>query len=416
MADIVVWSLAAGVCVKLIVAASGGVAALKTPSLLRRLTEAGHEVRAVATDDALHFVTKLSLAVAAGGRVFDRAAWFTPDGEARHISWARWADALIVAPATADALASAATGRADDVVSALVLAGVPQVVWVPAMNTAMWEHPLVKRNVETLKGLGHHVVGPATGALAARGEGAGVGRLPEPEEIVALLPGLLGPRDLKGRRVLVSAGPTREYLDPVRYLSNPSSGKMGYAVAAAARDRGAEVTLVSGPVSLPEPHGMELVRVESAEEMLGALTAHFDACDVLVMSAAVADWRAAEVKTEKEPKTGAAQELQLVRTPDILSTLAFRKRRQIMVGFAMETHQGVERAADKARRKGLTFICLNYPTRAGSAFGGDDNQVTIVSPQGDADELPRLSKRAVAEKILDRILGVLEPADASGRL
>ena len=416
MADIVVWSLAAGVRVKLIVAASGGVAALKTPSLLRRLTEAGHEVRAVATDDALHFVTKLSLAVAAGGRVFDRAAWFTPDGEARHISWARWADALIVAPATADALASAATGRADDVVSALVLAGVPQVVWVPAMNTAMWAHPLVKRNVETLKGLGHHVIEPTTGALAARGEGAGVGRLPEPEEIAALLPGLLGPRDLQGRRVLVSAGPTREYLDPVRYLSNPSSGKMGYAVAAAARDRGAEVTLVSGPVSLPEPHGMELVRVESAEEMLRSLTAHFDACDVLVMSAAVADWRAAEVKTEKEPKTGAAQELQLVRTPDILSTLASRKRRQIMVGFAMETHQGVERAADKARRKGLTFICLNYPTRAGSAFGGDDNQVTLVSPQGDADELPRLSKRAVAEKILDRVLGVLGSADASGRL
>ena len=401
---------------RLIVAASGGVAALKTPSLLRRLSEAGHEVRAAATDDALHFVTKLSLAVAAGSEVFDRAAWFTPDGEARHISWARWADALIVAPATADALASAATGRADDVVSALVLAGVPQVVWVPAMNTAMWVHPLVKRNVETLKGLGHHVVEPATGALAAQGEGAGVGRLPEPETIVSLLPGLLGPRDLQGRRVLVSAGPTREYLDPVRYLSNPSSGKMGYAVAAAARDRGAEVTLVSGPVSLPEPHGMELVRVESAEEMLRSLTAHFDACDVLVMSAAVADWRAAEVKTEKEPKTDAAQELQLVRTPDILSTLASRKRRQIMVGFAMETHQGVERAADKARRKGLTFICLNYPTRAGSAFGGDDNQVTIVSPEGDADELPRLSKRAVAEKILDRVSGVLEPADASGRL
>ena len=396
---------------RLIVAAAGGVAALKTPSLLRRLSEAGHEVRVAATDDALHFVTKLSLAVAAGGEVFDRAAWFRPDGQARHISWARWADALVVAPATADALARAATGRADDVVSALVLAGVPRVVWVPAMNTAMWAHPLVKRNVETLKAVGHHVTEPATGPLAAQGEGAGIGRMPEPEEITALLPGLLGPRDLKGRRVLVSAGPTREYLDPVRYLSNPSSGKMGFAVAAAARDRGAKVTLVSGPVSLPKPPGINLIRAESAEEMLAALSAHFDACDVLVMSAAVADWRAAEVKPEKEPKTGDEQRLKLVRTPDILGVLAPRKQRQIMVGFAMETHQGVERAADKARRKKLEFICLNYPTREGSAFGGDDNQVTLVSPGGDAESLPRMSKRAVADTILDRVLGLLEPAD-----
>jgi len=227
---------------RLIVAASGGVAALKTPSLLRRLAEAGHEVRAAATDDALHFVTELSLAVAAGGEVLGRAAWFRPDGEARHLSWARWADALVVAPATADALASAATARADDVVSALVLAGVPRVVWVPAMNTAMWEHPLVARNVSTLRSLGHDVLGPAVGALAAKGEGAGIGRMIEPETIAARLPGILGPRDLAGKRVLVSAGPTREYLDPVRYLSNPSSGKMGFAVAEAARDRGASAT------------------------------------------------------------------------------------------------------------------------------------------------------------------------------
>ncbi len=397
---------------RLIVAASGGVAALKTPPLLRRLREAGHDVRVAATDDALHFVTKLSLAVAAGGEVFDRAAWFTPDGEARHISWARWADALVVAPTTADALASAATGRSDDVVSALVLGGVARIVWVPAMNTAMWQHPLVQRNVETLRELGHGVLEPATGALAARGEGAGIGRMPEPEEIAARLPGLLGSHDLAGRRVLVSAGPTREYLDPVRYLSNPSSGKMGFAVAEAARDRGAEVTLVSGPVSLAAPHGVELVRVESAEEMLSALQTHFGACDVLVMSAAVADWRATQVKTEKEPKAGEAQTLQFVRTPDILSNLAPQKRAQVVVGFAMETHQGVARAADKARRKALDFICLNYPTRSGSAFGGDDNQVTIVTPGGDADELPLMSKRAVAAQILDRVVGLLEPTSS----
>ncbi len=393
---------------RVVVAASGGVAALKTPSLLRRLAEAGHEVRVAATDDALHFVTKLSLAVAAGGEVFDRATWFRPDGEARHLSWARWADVLVVAPATADALSSAATARADDVVSALILGGVPRVVWVPAMNTEMWAHPLVQRNVKTLQGLGQHVLTPAVGSLAAKGEGSGLGRMPEPEAITAYLARLLGPRDLTGLRVLVSAGPTREYLDPVRYLSNPSSGKMGFAVAEAARDRGAVVTLVSGPVALPNLVGVETVRVESAEEMLAALGAAFGESDVVVMSAAVADWRAAEILTEKEPKLGEAQTLHLVRTPDILSTLAPRKTRQVLVGFAMETHQGVARAADKARRKQLELICLNYPTRAGSAFGGDDNEVTLVTPAGDAEALPRMSKRAVADAIFDRVLTLLE--------
>ena len=267
---------------RIVVAATGGVAALKTPSLLRRLREAGHEVRAAATDDAFAFITELSLAVAAGGDVFTRAAWFRPDGDARHLSWARWAELLVIAPATADALSSAATARSDDVVSALILGGVPRVLWVPAMNTAMWEHPLVRRNLETLRSIGHGVMEPDVGPLAARGEGSGVGRMPEPEEIVRRLPGLFGPHDLAGKKVLVSAGPTREYLDPVRYLSNPSSGKMGYAVAEAARDRGAAVTLVSGPVALAPPPGVDTVRVETAEAMLAALSENFDRCDVLV--------------------------------------------------------------------------------------------------------------------------------------
>ncbi len=407
---------------RVIVAASGGVAALKTPSLLRRLREAGHEVRVAATDDALRFVTPLSLALGAGGEVFDREAWFRPDGAARHIALARWADLLLIAPTTADALASAATGRADDVIGALVLAGVPRVLWVPAMNTAMWTHPLVQRNLETLRALGHGVVPPAEGPLAAQGEGSGLGRMPEPEAIVAALsserlPGTgipggvrFGMEPLRGRRVLVSAGPTREYLDPVRFISNPSSGKMGFAVAEAARDQGAQVTLVSGPVALPAPPGLELVAVESAAEMLAALQAHFDACDLLVMSAAVADWRAPVVKEEKEAKAGERQMLELVRTPDILETLAQRRGSQVMVGFAMETHQGVTRAADKARRKGLAFICLNYPTQVGSAFGGDDNEVTIVTPAGEAETLPRMSKRAVAEVILARAEALLPPS------
>lgn len=382
------------------------MAAIKTPSLLRRLREAGHEVRAVATDDALQFVTKLSLAVAAGGEVFDRAAWFAPDGRARHLELARWADALLVAPATADALASAATGRADDVVSALVLGGVRRVFWVPAMNTAMWTHPLVQANVRTLQALGHRFLGPDEGPLAAQGEGSGVGRMLEPEAVVAAL-GF--PGDLAGRRVLVSAGPTREYLDPVRFLSNPSSGRMGYAVAEAARDRGAEVVLVSGPTALPAPAGVHFEAVETAEEMLGALLKHFAWSELLVMSAAVADWRAAHPKGEKEAKSGERQTLELVRTPDILETLAARRRNQVLVGFAMETHAGVARAADKARRKGLAFICLNYPTREGTAFGGSENEVTLVTQAGDAEPLPRMPKRELADRILDRAKPLLPP-------
>ncbi len=388
---------------KLVVAAAGGVAALKTPSLVRRLAEAGYDVRVAATDDALHFVTKLSLAVAAGASVFDRKAWFAPDGHARHIELARWADALVVAPATADALASAASGRCDDVISSLVLAGVPRTIWAPAMNTAMWRHPAVANNVGRLRSFGHHIIGPDEGPLAAKGEGAGVGRMLEPEAIVTRVHAILSPRhDLADDHVLVSAGPTREYLDPVRFISNPSSGKMGYAVAAAALARGATVTLVSGPTPIEPPQGATVVRVESAEEMCAALVRHFDDATMLVMSAAVADWRAAERKTQKEPKQGDDKTIALVRTPDILETLAPRRNGQVMVGFAMETDRGVERAADKARRKQLDFICLNYPGRAETAFGGDSNQVTFVTSSGELDDLPLLSKREVAERILDR--------------
>ena len=383
---------------------TAGVAAVKAPSLIRRLNEAGFEVRAAATDDAYHFVTALSLAVAAGHPVFDRAAWFRPDGRALHIELARWADVLLVAPATADTLGAAATGRADDVVSALVISGVPQVVWVPAMNTAMWEHPAVRHNVATLRGYGHQFIGPAEGTLAAKGEGAGIGRMTEPEEIVAELQRLTFSGDLAGVTVLVSAGPTREHLDPVRFLSNPSSGKMGYAVAAAAKRRGARTMLVSGPTSLSDPAGVEVVRVESATQMQRALSDRIADADILVMAAAVADWQAARPQRTKQKKTGSTQLLELVRTPDILEQLAERKGERVFVGFAVESAEGPARAADKARRKRLDFVCLNTLTPGGGPFGRDDNRVIIVTPDGAAHELPLMSKRALADEILTRAL------------
>ena len=393
---------------RVLVAVTGGVAAIKAPSLLRRLAEAGMEVRVAATEDALRFVTPLSLSVAAGGEVLDQAAWFRADGDARHISWARWADAVVVAPATADAIGSAATGRAEDVVSALLLAFDGRALFAPAMNASMWAHPAVVRNVASLRADGHRLVGPATGTLAARGEGEGVGRMSEPEEIVEALLAGFRVRDLVGRHVLVSAGPTREYLDPVRFLSNPSSGKMGFAVAAAARDRGARVTLVAGPTGVAPPVGVDLRRVESAEEMQAALQAAWADSDLLVMAAAVADWRAAERAAQKVPKAGETQRLELVRTPDILATLGRDKGRRVVVGFAMETDQGVARAQEKARRKQVDFICLNYPTREGTGFGGDANEITIVTQDGDSERLGPAPKRDLADAILDRALGSLD--------
>jgi phosphopantothenoylcysteine decarboxylase/phosphopantothenate--cysteine ligase len=276
------------------------------------------------------------------------------------------------------------------------------------MNPAMWSAPAVRRAVARLREDGHEVLVPARGRLGTVGEGEGPGRLPEEASLVDAVMRGPRPRDYEGRSVVVSAGPTREWLDPVRFLSNPSSGRMGAALAEAARDRGAEVTLVHGPLAVPVPHGVSALAVETAEEMLAALEGPFDACDLLAMSAAVADWRPRERAERKVPKEGEEARLELVRTPDVLERLARRRAAQTMVGFAMETDRGVARAADKARRKGLAFIALNYPTRADSAFGGGRTRVTLVSPEGEAEELPRLPKRRVAERILDRARPLLD--------
>lgn len=385
-------------------AASGGIAALKTPTLLRRLREKGYEVKVAATNDTYQFITKLSLAVAASSEVFDREAWFKADGQVRHLELVQWANILIIAPATADSLARAASGRGDDVISALILAGIKKVIWCPAMNSAMWQNKAVQDNITRLKSFGHYILGPVYGQLAAKNEGEGLGRMLEPEEIVASLPYLFTNKDLVGKQILVSAGPTREYLDPVRFISNPSSGKMGFAVAEIARARGATVTLINGPTALKLPsyiENVEQIKVESAEEMFREMKHHFHAADIVVMTAAVADWQAAEIKLEKQPKIGQTKTLELVRTPDILKTLAAHKKKKIIVGFAMETNQGVERAMKKAQQKNMDFICLNYPTNKESGFGNDNNQVTIVTPEGDQSPLSLMSKLEVADIILN---------------
>ncbi|GBF07149.1 phosphopantothenoylcysteine decarboxylase/phosphopantothenate--cysteine ligase [Deinococcus aerius] len=385
-----------------LVIVGGSMAAVKAPSVLRRLRERGARVAVIATRAALAFVTELSLATAADGDVATDETWFEARPDAQHLTLAR-ADAVVIVGASADLLARAAGGHAPDLASATLLSVQGPVLWVPAMNERMWLHPAVQANAGTLRGWGHTFLGPEVGAFGSRGEGRGLGRMAEPEDIAAAALALLtpSPRDLEGVKVVVSAGPTREYLDPVRFISNPSSGKMGFAVAGEARDRGADVTLVTGPVNLPDPPGVEVVRIETALDLRDAVVGAARDADVVVMTAAVADYRAAQRSDEKQAKVAGDVTIHLTPNPDILAELGAQKGERVLVGFAMETHAGVERAALKARRKNADFILLNYPTREGTAFGGDDNEVTLVRPDGSSEDWPRLSKREVARRLLD---------------
>lgn len=393
------------------------MAAIKAPSTLRRLREAGFETDVIAGRAALEFVTPLSLATAAGRRVATDDTWFAARPDAQHLTLAR-ADVTVIVGASADLLARAAHGLASDLASATLLSVRGPVLWVPAMNEQMWLHPAVQANAQTLRGWGHHFLGPAQGAFGTLGEGMGWGRMAEPGEIAAAALALVSHNshptahtpDLRGLHLVVSAGPTREYLDPVRFISNPSSGKMGYAVAMEAQARGAIVTLISGPVNLPDPPGVAVVKVESAVQMYDAVLEAAADAQIVVMTAAVADYRAAEQKTEKEAKTAGEVSISLVPNPDILAVLGQQKSGRVLIGFAMETHAGVERAALKARRKNADFILLNYPTQEGTAFGGDNNQVTLVRPDGISQAWPRLSKREVAARLLDEALKVWESA------
>ncbi|WP_279327008.1 bifunctional phosphopantothenoylcysteine decarboxylase/phosphopantothenate--cysteine ligase CoaBC [Deinococcus koreensis] len=390
-----------------LVIVGGSMAAVKAPSVLRRLREHGVRVEVIATRAALAFITELSLSTAADGPVGTDEHWFEPRPDALHLRLAR-VDGAVVVGASAELLAGAAGGHAGDLALATLLSVRGPVLWVPAMNEAMWRSPAVQANVERLRGWGHGFLGPEVGAFGTRGEGAGLGRMAEPEDVAALVLELLRPavRDLVGLKVVVSAGPTREYLDPVRFISNPSSGKMGFAVAEEARSRGADVTLVTGPVTLSDPPGLRVVPIGSALELRGAVIAAAQDADIVVMTAAVADYRAAQASGEKQAKVAGDVTVQLTPNPDILAELGQQRGGRVLVGFAMETHAGVERAAAKAARKNADFILLNYPTREGTAFGGDDNQVTLVRPDGSSEDWPRLSKREVARRLLDEALRV----------
>ena len=335
------------------------------------------------------------------GRPVHRSLWTRP---LAHIELGRDCDLIVVAPATADILAKLAHGLADDLASATLLAAAAPVLAAPAMNTRMWEHPATRANLETLREGGLETVGPGDGFLAERESGPG--RMAEPEEILAHAGRRLeADSPLAGRKVVVTAGPTRAPLDPVRYVGNRSSGRMGYALAASAWRRGADVVLISGPASIPPPHGPRLIRVERAEEMLDVLRAELDGAAVLAMAAAVADYRAAEERPDKIKRSGDVLEIRLEPGPDLLvETARIRRAGGVFsLGFALETRDGLENARRKRVEKTLDMIALNFAGDPESGFDVPTNRVTLIESDDSVEELPLLEKREVADRVLDRV-------------
>ena len=390
---------------KIAVGVTGGIAAYKACDLVSRLKKRGAEVRVVLTENAAKFVPPLTFATLSGNPALTDT--FAPRHELEHISLAKWADAYVIAPATANCLGKLANGIADDLLTTTYLAVTVPVLIAPAMNANMWRHPATQANLKTLLARGAHTVGPATGHLACGDDD--VGRMSEPGEIVETLEKLMCPRrDFAGVRVLVTAGPTVERIDPVRYITNRSSGKMGYALAEAARDRGAEVVLVSGPVSLDAPSGVTRVSVESSADLCEAVLSRGDWADVVIQAAAPADFRPARYSGSKIKKTGEGMTLALENTTDIAAELGRRKREgQILVAFAAETDDMLANARAKLEKKNADLVAANDVSRADAGFGVDTNAVTLITRES-VTPLALMSKRDAADGILDAVAALRE--------
>jgi phosphopantothenoylcysteine decarboxylase/phosphopantothenate--cysteine ligase len=386
---------------RVVLGITGGIAAYKAAELTREIVRRQAAVRVVMTRHAREFITPLTLETLSGNRVCTDL--FAPEAphEIDHIALARWADVLIVAPATANLIGKAAGGIADDLLTTTLLATRAPVLLCPAMNDAMWENPIVGENLDRLRRRGCAVVEPARGSLACGTEGAG--RLADLSDILNAAEALFTPQDFSGETVLVTAGPTREPLDPVRFITNYSSGKMGYAIAHAARMRGASVILVSGPTALDPPGDVELVPVQSAREMRDAVLGRLEEATVVVKAAAVADYRPAVCADQKIKKQPGDLRLCLERNPDIIAEIGRKKGGRILVGFAMESENLLENARRKMRAKKMDLIVANDLTEAGAGFQGDTNVIRILSPDGRVEALPLMDKREAADRILDRI-------------
>jgi phosphopantothenoylcysteine decarboxylase/phosphopantothenate--cysteine ligase len=390
---------------EIVLAVGGGIAAYKACELARLLVKAGARVQVLMTRAAREFVGPLTFQALTGRPVVTDLLDAQQEHQVGHIAIADRADLLVVAPATADLLARLRAGIADDAATAVALATRAPLLVAPAMNERMWAHAATQENVRVLVDRGARLVGPAVGEMAEPHH-VGPGRLAEPAEIFAACERALRPRDLDGWRVVVSAGPTREPLDPVRFISNPSSGRMGFALAAAARDRGAHVLLVAGPTEAPPPPGVEVVRVTTAEEMQRAVEAGLDGARAVVMAAAVSDWKPAQTSAHKQKKHDGPENVELLRTPDILAALNARydgkPGRPVLVGFAAETERVTEYAREKLKRKGLDLIVAN-DVGPGGAFGAPASRATLIDRTGAEEALPRLPKDEIAHLVWDRV-------------
>ncbi|NPV71674.1 MAG: bifunctional phosphopantothenoylcysteine decarboxylase/phosphopantothenate--cysteine ligase CoaBC [Firmicutes bacterium] len=416
---------------------SGGIAAYKALDLCSRLRQMGAEVQVVMTENATRLIAPLAFQTLSGNPVihamFDEPARWNVE----HIAFAQWVEVMVVAPATANVIGKVAAGIADDFLTTSIMATRAKVLFAPAMNSAMYENPIVQSNIERLRSLGYEFIEPESGWLAC-GE-SGKGRLAPVEDIVDRIVRVLGAgaaaggdavaggtkgatapagtvatgvpvvaADLRGKTVMVTAGPTREYFDPVRYISNPSSGKMGFEIAREARDRGARVILVSGPVSLEPPAGVEYIPVVTTAEMRDAVISRLESCDALIKSAAVCDYRPAVIHDKKIKKDGRGLDIHFEPNPDILFEAGQRKGRTILVGFAAETDNLVPNAVAKIRKKNLDLIVVNDVTQQGAGFGTDTNAAKIIDPEGNVHEVSLTSKREMARIIVDRVAGLLK--------
>jgi len=398
---------------KIILGVTGSIAAYKSVYLLRRLVEHGADVTVVMTPEAEKFVSPLTFQVLSGNPVFTYMFEHSHGGEISHLYIGRMADMAIIAPATANIIGKMAGGIADDLLSTILLSCKCPVLIAPAMDYEMYENRIVQKNISYLRQLDVTFIGPVSGPLASGAEGPG--RMSEPEDILALVEETIAEpsgRDFEGLTVLVTAGPTREAIDPIRYLSNHSSGKMGFSVASAAKRRGAKVILISGPVALTQPAGVELVKVTSSEDMFNAVINRLPEADVVVMSAAVSDFKPAvvsdsKIKKDKLPplfKGPDGMTLNLVNTQDILSEISGKKGKQFIAGFSAETENVVANANEKLISKDLDMIVANDVTKTGAGFEVDTNIVTLIDRWGEVVEYPMMTKKAVAEKILDHVI------------
>src|SRR5579885_498600 len=380
---------------------SGGIAAYKAAELVRLLTARGARVHVMMTRNAQEFITPLTMQTLSGNPVATQTFSLTQESQIGHIRLADNADAIVIAPATADIIAKAASGIADDIVTTVLLAARCPVAFAPAMNVNMYGHPAVTENLARLAARGVRIIDPEEGALACGWEGKG--RLCDPAAIVEELERLATPQDLAGEKILVTAGPTQEAIDPVRFVSNRSSGKMGYALARAAWRRGAAVRMVAGPSAMATPRGVERIDTVSAAQMLEATARNFPWCSTLIMAAAVADFRPATVAPHKLKKRAQGMRLELAPIEDEMPRLAAQKGNRVLIGFAAETHDTEANAAAKLKAKGLDLIVANDVTREGAGFGVDTNIVTIIESDGSRHPYPQMSKDEVANVILDRL-------------